>query len=372
MEQFLSQRGRKFVKDMPPLMAAHFRIVDQLYHPKIRPEGYINMGTAETHLMDHTMSKLIQKIQIEMPVDHSFLHYDLSYGTLELRSAISDYWKKYVLSIDDDVSIAPENIIVTAGCSVALEFLATMLGDPDDVFLIPTPFYSGFVDDIQGRVALVPVGVDAGEHLSIEEFEKVLRQQQLDGKTVRGVLFSSPNNPAGTVYTATEIKGLISFCMQNDIDLISDELYAQTIHDPDAKFISAHVLTPPDFLHRVHVTGSFSKDFALSGFRTGFIISFNMDMIKGMQGLSYYANVSNHTQAILARLLCHEDLQPILNAGKKELRRNYNEMTASLLELGIITPPAQGGIFLFSDFGKFMPTKGIDGELALWDTLSTT
>lgn len=369
MKQFLSKRGCNYVKDMPPLMEAHFSIVDKLYHPKLRTDGYINMGTAETHLIDKEICALVNKVQSRLEIKSEHIHYDFSYGTYDIRSAISEYWQKLIFKDDSIKRIKPENIIITTGCSGALEMLSIMLGDPNDVFLIPTPFYSGFCDDINGRALLDPVGVHAGTHLSIDAFEKALNEQKEKGRTVRCVLLSSPNNPAGTVYSAQELKNLIDFCIINNLDIISDELYAQTIHDPSAVFVSVLELVPEFYLHRVHVTGSFSKDFALSGFRTGFIISYNTDMIKGLQVLSYYSSVSNHTQSLLAALLRNPELPDVLSNGRKLLRRNFIEMTESLASIGVETMPAQGGIFLFSNFAKYMEDYDYQSEFILWEKL---
>ena len=64
-----------------------------------------------------------------------------------------------------------------------------MLGDSGDVFLIPTPYYSGFTDDINERAGIIPVGVHCGIDLSKSAFEAALEEQTKKGKTVRAVLF---------------------------------------------------------------------------------------------------------------------------------------------------------------------------------------
>lgn len=88
--------------------------------------------------------------------------------------------------------------------------LAIVLGDPGDVFLIPAPYYSSFEDDINTRALVEPVPVHCGPGLDTEAFEKVLNQQKQNGKNVKAVLLSSPNNPVGTVYSKECLKGLIS------------------------------------------------------------------------------------------------------------------------------------------------------------------
>jgi 1-aminocyclopropane-1-carboxylate synthase len=369
MKQFLSERGKALVKDMSPLMHADFSTRDKLYDPETNPDGYINMGTAETHLINREVIELLSKIQNRMELLPKHIHYDFFHGSIEFRDAIANYWQSLIFGKNSDRKLTRENISVGTGCSLALEKLAVMLGDPGDVFLIPTPYYSGFEDDINHRAGIIPKGVHCGTDLPKAAFEAAFGEQTKQGRKVRAVLFSSPNNPVGTVYQPEAIQNLISFCMQHDIDLIADEIYGQTIHDPAAEWVSALRLVPDEYLHRVHVTSSFAKDFALSGLRTGFVISFNSDMMKGMTGLSYFSAVSTHTQAVLTELLKAPETPAIVQRNKEQLRAGYELMKKSLNDMGIETLPAQGGIFIFADFSDFMEKEEFSEEFVLWEKI---
>jgi|LGOV01.1.fsa_nt_gb 1-aminocyclopropane-1-carboxylate synthase len=369
MKKFLSDRGKSLVKDMPPLMHAHFSTVDKLYDPEHNSDGYINMGTAETHLVNDEVTDIIMKIQRDMTVKPSYIHYDYSYGIPEFRTAIAEYWQNLIFENNTERLIKAENIVVGCGCSIALEMLATMLGDPGDAILIPAPYYTGFEDDIYARAGLLPIPVQCGPKLNKSSFQEVIEEQKKKNIRVRAVLLSSPNNPVGTVYKPEELQNVIDFCMENNLDIISDEIYAQTIHDPNTKWVSMYSLVPDEYLDRVHVTSSFSKDFSLSGFRTGFVISFNKDMLKGMHVLSYYSNVSNHTQAVLTDLLKSPELPGIIQTSKEQLSNNQKMMSSMLKEIGIHSEPAQGGIFLFANFGKFMKEKSFEEEFVLWERI---
>lgn len=362
----LSKRGQANVKDMPPLVHAHFSTVGDMYTPDENPYGYINMGTAETHLMNDEIIELLQKSHTRTKFNAKHIHYDHFHGSEEFRTAIANYWQTVIFAKGSPRHLTSENIVVGAGCSLALEMLATMLGDPGDVILIPAPYYSGFIDDISARAELTVVGVHCSENLSRNAFESALSAQKRNGKTVRAVLLSSPNNPIGTVYSAAALKTLIDFCMTHDLDIISDEIYAQTIHDPDTQWTSLLSLVPDDYLHRVHVTSSFAKDFALSGFRTGFAISFNSELLKGMQALAYYSAVSTHTQALLTEFLQAPELPKIIENSKIQLHEAYKKIEKTLNELGVKTLPAQGGIFILADFSSFLTESTFESENHLW------
>jgi len=366
MKEFLSRRGRSNVKDMPPLVHAHFSTENDRYHPEKNPGGHINMGTAETRLVDTEVVDLLHKIQRRMTLVPKNIHYDFFHGSIEFRTAIANYWQNIIFGKNSPRRLTADNIAIGAGCSLALEMLATMLGDPGDVVLIPTPYYSGFVDDFEARAEVKLASVHCGTDLPKAAFEAALAEQKRKGKKVRAVLFSSPNNPVGTVYTPEAVKNVISFCMENNLDIISDEIYAQTVHDPDAKWVSTLSLVPDEYLHRVHVTSSFAKDFALSGFRTGFAISFNPDLLKGMAGLAYFSAVSTHTQALLTELLTAPELPAVLQESRDRMRVAYKLIEKSLNEMGIKTLPAQGGIFIFADFSPYMERQEFAAEHTLW------
>ena len=369
MKEFLSKRGQENVKDMPPLVHAHFSTEDDRYHPEKNPTGHINMGTAETRLVDKEMVDLLHTIHGRLKLSPHDFHYNFFQGTIPFRTAIAEYWQKVIFGKDTNRKITADNIAIGAGCSLALEMLATMLGDPGDVVLVPAPYYPGFVDDFNERAKVLPVGVHCGPELSRAAFDAALEEQKKQGKRVRAVLFSSPNNPVGIVYTPEAIQNVISFCMDNDLDIISDEIYAQTIHDPEAKWVSTLKLVPDEYLHRTHVTSSFAKDFVLSGFRTGFVISHNPDLLKGMAVLAYFSAVSTHTQALLVELMKAPELPGLIQLSKERMHKAYKIMEKGLNDMGVKTMKAQGGIFLMGDFSPFLEKKEFSAEHVLWEKI---
>ena len=366
MKQLLSRRGMANVKDMPMLVHAHWKTLDDPFDPKTNPKGYINLGTAENHLMDSMVLDLLGRIQSQMRLKPEHIHYELFYGSKALRESIAHYWQNILLSAESQRKLEPENIVVACGCSLALEMIAIALCDPGDVILIPRPFYPGFVHDIQSRAGVIPVGVPCGTEMSKTAFETALAEQKRLGRTVRAVLFSSPNNPSGHVYSVEAIQNVLDFCMENDLDVVSDEIYSQTIYDPSVEWVSTLKVVPDHYKHRVHITGGFAKDFALSGFRVGFCHSYNPYAVKCMQELSYFSCVSSHTQALLVDLLQSPDLPELIKTSRKQLWSTYQKVTDILHRVGIKTEPAQGGIFLMADLSPFLKAPTLEAENALW------
>ena len=240
---------------------------------------------------------------------------------------------------------------------------------PGDVFLIPAPYYSSFVDDINERAGVIAVGVPCDETLDRNAFESAYERVTAEGRRVRAVLFSSPNNHIGIVYKEDAVRHVIDFAMAHDLEIISDEIYAQTVFDSEAHYVSTLKLVPAGYRHRVHVTSSFAKDFVLSGFRTGMCFSFNPAIIQGFGSITYYSCVSSHTQSLLRALLQSPELEGVMDLSRQRLKTAYEIMTKGLADIGVPTMKAQAGIFIMADFSAYMDKQEFAEEHVLWQKI---
>lgn len=369
MLEYLSERGKKWVRTLPPLVKAHFDNFYNMYDKETNPKGLVNMGTAESHLVNKEVCNLLRKSAEHMDLTGYNIHYNKFEGSDEFRTAIANHWQKIIFGEDRDVVLGKEQVATCAGCTVALETLATLLAEPGDAFLIPAPYYSSFVDDINERAGVLAVGVSCDETLSRDAFEKAYEKLTREGKRVRAVLFSSPNNPVGIVYKEEAVRGLLDFAMDHDLDVISDEIYAQTVFDPEADFVSTMKLVPASYRHRVHVTSSFAKDFVLSGFRTGMCFSFNPSIIQGFASITYYSSVSSHTQSLLTALLGEPELGEIMELSRRRLAKAYHIFSEGLADMGIPTMKSQAGIFVMADFSDYLEKQEFAAEHVLWEKI---
>lgn len=369
MLEYLSERGKKWVRTLPPLVKAHFDNFYNMYDKDTNPGGLINMGTAESHLVNREVCDLLRKAADRMDLTGYNLHYNKFEGSDEFRSAIAAHWQKVIFGADSDVVLTKDNVATCAGCTVALETLATLLAEPGDVFLIPAPYYSSFVDDINERAGVIAVDVPCDETLDRNAFEAAYERVTAGGRRVRAVLFSSPNNPIGIVYKEDAVRHVIDYAMAHDLEIISDEIYAQTVFDPEAHYVSTLKLVPAGYRHRVHVTSSFAKDFVLSGLRTGMCFSFNPAIIQGFGSITYYSCVSSHTQSLLRALLQSPELEGVMDLSRQRLKTAYEIMTKGLADIGVPTMKAQAGIFIMVDFSAYMDKQEFAEEHVLWQKI---
>lgn len=223
-----------------------------------------------------------------------------------------------------------------------------------------------FISSVGGVIA---VGVPCDETLDRNAFEAAYERVTAEGRRVRAVLFSSPNNPIGIVYKEDAVRHVIDFAMAHDLEIISDEIYAQTVFDPEAHYVSTLKLVPAGYRHRVHVTSSFAKDFVLSGFRTGMCFSFNPAIIQGFGSITYYSCVSSHTQSLLRALLQSPELEGVMDLSRQRLKTAYEIMTKGLADIGVPTMKAQAGIFIMADFSAYMDKQEFAEEHVLWQKI---
>jgi len=181
-------------------------------------------------------------------------------GFLELQEAICTKLKR-----DNNLSYAPNEIIVSTGAKQSLANVILCLIDAGDEVIIPTPYwvtYSALVKLAEGTVKYIRCGIESDFKLTPERLE-----EQINAKT-KLFIFSSPCNPSGSVYSKEELAGLAEvFKRHPQVAILSDEIYEfinyKGHHESIAQF--------PELRDRVIVVNGMSKGFAMTGWRLGYI-----------------------------------------------------------------------------------------------------
>lgn len=187
--------------------------------------------------------------------------YSLSPGLPELREMI-------------EISLAKENmyydwekeIIVTAGAIEAISAAILAISQPGDEIILLSPSYASYKEivSLAGCAPIfVPLNEAAGWAFELTEFEKAITAK------TRAVLYCNPNNPTGTVYDREQLIGLAKLAAKHGFFIISDEVYKDFIYHNAEKMFSLAEL--PEMRQRVIRIFSFSKAYAMTGWRVGFI-----------------------------------------------------------------------------------------------------
>ncbi|PKM78104.1 MAG: aspartate aminotransferase [Firmicutes bacterium HGW-Firmicutes-15] len=252
-------------------------------------------------------------------------HYTHSLGKITLREEIARYyWRKY------QVEISPEQVMITSGTSPGMLLVFSALLEKGEEIILPDPYYAcypNFIRYVDGQPVFVPVSEDDGFKYRPEDIKKHM------SPLTRAIMVNSPSNPTGSVFSSGNLKALAGL----DQMIISDEIYNGLIYEGEEHSIL-------EFTDRAFVINGFSKLYAMTGWRLGYIIA-PREYIRAMQIMqqNFFICASSFAQegGIAALRDCEQEV--------KEMVGIYNERRLYLLgrlkQMGIATRHDPSGAF---------------------------
>ncbi len=267
------------------------------------------------------------------------MRYSPSLGSDALRQALSNWYQSRYA-----VDVPAERIAVTSGASGALLLTMGMVISEGDEVLMPDPSYPcnrHFVSSMGGSAKLIPVGAETDYQLT-----SLLVEQNWTERTV-GVMVASPSNPTGTLMDHDELQKIVEFVRGRGGVVIVDEIYHGLSYD-------GQVRTALDISDDVFVINSFSKYFAMTGWRLGWAVM-PEGYVEHFEKLAQNLYISNSDVAQRAALSAF-DLETIEEAEKN--RSRYKEQRDFLLpalrDLGFKIPVEPSGAFyIYADCTNF-------------------
>ncbi|WP_404444929.1 aminotransferase [Sutcliffiella horikoshii] len=294
-------------------------------------EGVISLGVGEP---DFVTSWGVREACIAS-LHNGYTSYTANAGLLELRKEISRY-----LVEQFDVEYRPDSdVIVTVGASQALDLSIRAIVDPGDEVIVIEPCFVSYAPLIElvGGTA-VRVGADADKGFSIDflELEKAISDR------TKAILLCFPNNPTGTMLSMEELIQVSQLVEKHDLLVMSDEIYAELSFDE--KFTSFATL--PGMKERTILISGFSKGFAMTGWRLGFVAG-PTDIIEAMLKIHQYAMMCASTMAQYGAIEALKNGREDIEAMKKSYRRRRNYFVASLNEIGLDCHNPGGAFYAF-------------------------
>lgn len=290
-------------------------------------EDSINLGLGEP---DFDTPEYIREAA-KKALDEGFTHYTVNKGIVELREAISAK-----LESDNDISVSPDEIIVTVGASEGLMIALNALLDAGDDVLIPDP---GFVSyDASVKLAggrSVPVKLTDEEEFKLTP---ELVQENITDKT-KAMIINSPSNPTGSVMGKGDIKGVAEIADDHDIALISDEIYEKIIYD--AKHYS-----PASYTDNCITINGFSKAYAMTGFRIAYVAALP-EITEEMLKVHQYSTACASSISQKAALAALEGPQDSIDVMVREFRRRRDLVVGRLRGMGLGCVEPEGAFYVF-------------------------
>src|SRR6267143_2938480 len=182
-------------------------------------------------------------------------------GVPALREAIADYLKR-----TRNVHTTAEQVLVAPGCKMALSLAMMALIEPVDEVLFPDPSFPIYPSFTRGLGAkAVPYGLEEKNKFQ-PDVDEIARK--ITARTTM-LIFNSPNNPTGTVFSGTVLEELAALAAKHDLWVLADEIYARILFSGEYKSISSL----PGMAERTVILDGFSKSFAMTGWRLGYAVA---------------------------------------------------------------------------------------------------
>jgi len=265
-------------------------------------------------------------------------HYTPVPGTPRIREAISKKFKR-----DNGLDYAPDQIVVSTGAKQSLANVVLSLVNPGDEVILPAPYWVSYEEIVKvagGVPVIIPTTIKEDYKINPEALEAAINEK------TRLVIYSSPCNPSGSVYSQEETAAIADVLRKHDhVFTISDEIYELI------NFTSRHasLAAEPGMIERVITVNGVSKGFAMTGWRLGYIgapkwIAAACTKIQGQ----FTSAPCSITQAAAAEAV--EQDPSIANSMLEAFLRRRNSMHADLSKVpGIKLNLPMGAFYLFPD-----------------------
>lgn len=322
-EQFLSKNVQTI---KPSGIRKYFDMASEM-------EGVISLGVGEPDFNTpwHICEAAIYSIE------SGRTHYTANQGLLELREEICDYMKRRFLLNYDPV----KNVVVTVGGSEAIDIAMRALIDPGDEVILMEPSYVAYTPSVE-LTGAVPV------HIKLDHEDQFkLTPEKLEAAITpktKAMLINFPSNPTGGVMNKEDYEKLVPIIKKHQLIVISDEIYAELTYD-DNFYSLANFKEIKD---QVIVISGFSKAYAMTGWRLGYILA-NETFTQAMNKIHQYIIMSAPTAAQYGAIEALRNGDIHVQEMKESYMGRRNFITKGFNRLGLPTHLPQGAFYIFPD-----------------------
>ena len=193
-------------------------------------------------------------------VNDNYNSYSPVDGYADLKEAVCEKFKR-----DNNLNYKPSQVVVSTGAKQSIANVCMVLLNPGDEVLLPAPYwvsYSAIATLAEATPVIVPTGIEQNFKITPEQLEAAITPR------TKLIMFNSPNNPSGTVYTEAEYRGLSKVLEKHpDIFILSDEIYEHINYGKEVFSLAAI----PSLYDRTITVNGLAKAFAMTGWRIGYI-----------------------------------------------------------------------------------------------------
>lgn len=284
-------------------------------------------------------------------IKEGLTRYTPASGIIELKKAVCEK-----LKVDNGLEYKPSNIIISSGAKHSIHNALLAILNPGDEVIYAVPFWVSYPDLVKLADG-VPVLVDTIEEnnfkFNVEDLNKVLTNK------TKAIILNSPSNPTGAIYSGEELKAIAEWAVENNVFVISDEIYEKLVYD-DNKHISIASFNE-DIKRLTIVINGMSKSHAMTGWRIGYAAA-HEDIVKVMSNIQSHATSNPCSISQYASVVGLTGDQGSVEDMKKHFveRRNYMVDTINTIK-GLSCRKPEGAFYIMINFTQLLG-KTIKGK----------
>ncbi|MBQ5734443.1 MAG: pyridoxal phosphate-dependent aminotransferase [Lachnospiraceae bacterium] len=290
---------------------------------------------------DFNTPENINKVAIEA-IESGFTKYTPASGTNELKEAVCRKFKEF-----NKLNYEPNQIVISNGGKHSLTNVFSAILNPGDEVIIPAPYWLSYPEIVKladGVPVFVRGGKEQGYKVTVEQLQAVTTDK------TKALILNTPNNPTGMIYTREELEAIAKYVVDNDIYVVSDEMYEHLVYNGN-EHVSIASLGEEIYKRTITVSGV-SKSYAMTGWRIGYTGS-SAEIAKLMSSIQSHQTSNPNSIAQKATTEALNGPQDTVLAMVKEFdkRRQYMYNRISKMPLVDALEPL-GAFYVFIDLGE--------------------
>jgi len=320
-KQHISQRANAI---QPSGIRKFFDLLDSI-------DGVITLGVGEP---DYTTPWHIRESAIES-IEKGQTMYTSNSGMPELRKELARFLKnEYKVDYDPTCEL-----LITVGCSEALDLTMRAIIDPGDEVIIPNPCfvaYGSCVTLAGGKPVHIPTNEANNFEISPQDIEK-----HITDKT-RAILIGYPSNPTGAVLSREKLANIAKLALKYDLTVISDEIYSKLVYGVEFTCFASL----PEMKEHTVFLGGFSKAYAMTGWRVGYAAA-PKEIIAAMTKIHQYAMMCVPTMSQMAALEALKGEQDSVTEMVEDYNRRRQVIVKGFRDIGLSCFEPKGAFYAF-------------------------
>ncbi len=287
------------------------------------------------------------KLAAAQALAEGFTKYTPSSGIPELRQAIAEKLKS-----DNNLDYKPNQVIVSCGAKHSCYNAILATCNPGDEVIIPAPYWVSYTEMVKLAGAepyIVKTKAENGYKMTPEELQASISPSS------KMVILNTPGNPTGSVYTENELAALVEIALEDDLFILSDEIYEKIIYD-GAKHFSIASMSKQVYDHTITVNG-FSKSYSMTGWRLGYLAA-PESIARAVDSIQSHSTSNPTSFAQKGAVAALRDSQDCVTDMLKSFEKRRNIMYEGLTSTaGVTCVKPMGAFYMLPDISSFGMTS---------------